>query len=414
MKLLDELCAQAGLPDKLCGNLIDNRYKIKRTLGRGGFGFVYLAEHEIFGHPIRKVAFKLLKKPNMKPKEIPESFSDVLAVIRLAQIYPGHADLRHLVYIYDAGICEAWDERGYVIMECIAGDLQKEIERHPRGLPVDLALDYAKQICRAMALAHGLDQPVVHRDLKPPNVLIDADGTAKVSDFGLAKAVGGVTGLAAGAGDYFCQAPESLDGICSPASDVYSIGLILYEMLTGTHPFEELRNRYNPDDLPEKQREQHKHARKKPIPDVAILNVELRRRPDLCEVVNRCLSYLPSDRYRNAVELLDALLGKSPPPPRPLSPPSEEETSLSLLRQARSCEQRRDHEMALDFLARLIARADPNRDRVYLGEASYLSGKIKAEKGDLKAAHLDLFRAFNEFKHEEAGELMKKLFSRKK
>jgi eukaryotic-like serine/threonine-protein kinase len=411
LKLLDELCERAGLPEKLCGNLIDNRYKIKRALGRGGFGFVYLAEHEIFGHPIRKVAFKLLKKPKLKPNEVPEIFIDVLAVIRLAQIYPGHADLKHLVYIYDAGICEAWDERGYVVMECIAGDLQKEIRRHPKGLPVDLALDYAKQICRAMALAHKLDQPLVHRDLKPPNVLIDADGAAKVSDFGLAKAVGGVTGLAAGAGDFFCQAPESLGGVCSPASDVYSIGLILHEMLTGTHPFEKLRKRYNPDDPPEKQREQHKREREKPIPDVATLNVELRRRPDLCDVINRCLKYLPSDRYRNAVELLDALAGNTPPPP---PPPNGEETLLFLLRQARICEQRRDRETALDFLARLIARADPNRDRVYLGEALFLSGKIKAEKGNLKEAHKDLFRAFNGFKHEEAGELMTKLFPRKK
>jgi serine/threonine protein kinase len=255
-----------------------------------------------------------------------------------------------------------------------------------------------------------MNPPVLHRDLKPPNVLIDAGGVAKVSDFGLAQAVGSTTRLATGAGDLACQSPESLAGTCSPSSDVYSIGLILYEMLTGEHPFRNLLKQSSSGDRDEKVAQAHQKAREKPIRDAVGCNDELRFHPDLCEIVNRCLSYHPSDRYHSAVELLSDLesvgqvkSGASWAGPRTVQPT---ETCELLLQQARTAERRGDHEVALSFLERLIKQADTNKERIFLGEAFCLSGKIKAAQGNYTAARKEFYSAHNEYGNSLAGKLM--------
>ncbi len=420
MSSWDKQCEKEGLPDALPGNLIDNRYKVGRYLGKGGFGFVYEARHEVLGHPIRRVAFKLLKKPNLKQEDASRDFRDVLAVAHLAETHAGHAYVQHLVQIYDAGICERWDRRGYVVMEYVQGDLQHEI-RPGKAFPIRLALDYTRQICSAMSLAHGLENPVLHRDLKPPNVLISHTGLAKVTDFGLARAVGSVTGLAEGAGDYFCQAPESLEGVCSPASDVYSIGLMLYQMLTGHHPFDDLLKQHDPDRPAGEHLDIHKQRRQQDITEATRLNAELRFHPDLHEVLDTCLRYYASDRYPSAVALLAALeeVGRERHgPARPAHGPRDGEpaqTPLFLLQQATLAEQRKEYEAALHFLECLRGQADPYQQRTYLGEALYLSGKIKAEQGHLKQAQEDLFYAWRDYGHAAAAQLRKDLLrSRRK
>ena len=428
MKSLDKRCERDGLPESLQGNLIDNRYMIRRVLGRGNFGFVYRAEHEILGHPIREVAFKLLKQTDLKREEVFESFRDVLAVVKFTQVYKDNDFLKHIVPVYDAGICEPWGNRGYVVMACMSGDLEKEMsslkssnmtsrDGH-RVLPIRLALDYTKQICWAMSLAHGMNPPVLHRDLKPANVLIDGSGVVKVSDFGLAQAVGSITGLAAGAGDLACQAPESLSGICSPASDVYSIGLILYEMLTGVRLFHNVKQSESSESN-EKLVEEHKKAREKSILDATRVNDELRfELPDLGLILNKCLSYHPSDRYHSAVELLSDLerVGQAksgahlPSVSAPVVNTSKPtETSRFLLQQAGTCEQSGDPQAALSFLERLINQADSNKERAVLGEALYLSGKIKAAQGHHIAAHKELHSAYHNYGNARAGDLMLKL-----
>src|SRR4051812_37389081 len=205
--------------------MIDGRYRVLRRLGSGGMADVYLVEDQQLG---RRVALKLLYR---------HLAEDVQFVERFRREASSAAGLQHqsIVGIFDRG---EWDGTYYIAMEYIEGHTLKEIIRERGPAPPEAAVDVVLQILRAARFAH--QRGVVHRDIKPHNVLIDEDGRVKVADFGIARAGASdmtETGSIMGTAQYL--SPEQAQGRPVDArSDLYSIGIVLYELLTGRVPFD--------------------------------------------------------------------------------------------------------------------------------------------------------------------------------
>src|SRR5213082_1530678 len=213
-----------AVSDTLINTLFHGRYKILRKLGTGGMANVYLAEDQELG---RRVAIKILNERHAGDDQFIERFR------REAK---NAAGLSHpnIVSIYDRGEAEG---TYYIAMEYLAGRSLKELIVSRGPTPIRIAIDYARQILAAIGYAHR--HGIVHRDIKPHNVVVDADGRLKVTDFGIARSgasqmteVGSIIGTA----QYL--SPEQARGApVDQRSDVYSVGIVLYEMLTGKVPF---------------------------------------------------------------------------------------------------------------------------------------------------------------------------------
>jgi eukaryotic-like serine/threonine-protein kinase len=205
--------------------IIDGRYKVISRVGSGGMADVYLAEDQLLG---RQVALKLLHHHFAEDQEFVERFR------REASSAAGLSH-QNIVGIFDRG---EWQDTYYIAMEYVAGRSLKTIVREQGALDPPLAIDITVQILRAARFAHR--RGVIHRDLKPHNVIIDEEGRARVTDFGIARAGASdmtLTGSVMGTAQYL--SPEQAQGhVVSGASDLYSIGVILYELLTGVVPFE--------------------------------------------------------------------------------------------------------------------------------------------------------------------------------
>ena len=206
--------------------LVDKRYVVMRSLGMGGMGEVYLAHDEVLG---RDVALKMLSGRYAGDEGLAERFRrEALSAASLS--HP------NIVQVYDRG--ETEDATPYIAMEYVpGGTLQEQIEE--RG-PFEAreAVAVAAQIAEALWAAH--EHGVIHCDIKPQNVLMGSSGDLKVTDFGIAKAASAVTGSVSGAvfGTAGYISPEqALGEPVGPASDLYSLGVVLYEMLTGELPF---------------------------------------------------------------------------------------------------------------------------------------------------------------------------------
>jgi eukaryotic-like serine/threonine-protein kinase len=205
--------------------LIDGRYLVMSRLGTGGMADVYLAEDQQLG---RKVALKLLHRRFAEDPDFVERFR------REAQAAAG---LQHpnVVSVYDRG---TFDDTYYIAMEYLPGRSLKQLIRQEAPLDPVRAIDIAIQILKAARFAHR--RGVIHRDLKPHNVIVDDSGHAKVTDFGIARAGASdmtETGSIMGTAQYL--SPEQAQGhAVNAASDLYSVGVVLYEMLTGRVPFD--------------------------------------------------------------------------------------------------------------------------------------------------------------------------------
>jgi eukaryotic-like serine/threonine-protein kinase len=205
--------------------LFDGRYQLQGRLGAGGMATVYLAEDTSLH---RKVAIKVLAERYAEDEQFVERFR------REAQSAAG---LNHpnIVAIYDRGVAEG---TYYIAMEYLDGPTLKDVIDERGGLEPNRAIGFATQILAALRFAHN--HGVVHRDIKPHNVVVSPDGRLKVTDFGIARAgasqmteVGSIVGTA----QYL--SPEQARGeVVGPPSDLYSVGIVLYEMLTGRVPFE--------------------------------------------------------------------------------------------------------------------------------------------------------------------------------
>jgi beta-lactam-binding protein with PASTA domain/predicted Ser/Thr protein kinase len=207
------------------GSLVDGRYRVISRLGAGGMADVVLAEDEQLG---RKVALKLLHRRFAEDPDFVERFR------REAQ---AAASLQHpnVVQVYDRG---GYDGIYYIAMEYLPGRSLKQLIREEAPLDPLRAIDITMQILKAARFAH--QRGVIHRDLKPHNVIVDEDDGAKVTDFGIARAGASdmtETGSIMGTAQYL--SPEQAQGhAVSARSDLYSVGVVMYEMLTGRVPFD--------------------------------------------------------------------------------------------------------------------------------------------------------------------------------
>src|SRR6202453_4657677 len=207
------------------GTIVDGRYRVISRLGSGGMADVYLAQDQLLG---RDVAVKVLHHHFAEDQEFVERFRRE-ASSAAALSHP------NIVAIFDRG---EWNGTYYIAMEYVAGRSLKEIVRERGALEPAAAIDIVVQILQAARFAHK--RGVIHRDLKPHNVIIDEEGRARVTDFGIARAGASdmtLTGSIMGTAQYL--SPEQAQGlVVSAASDLYSVGVILYELLTGAVPFE--------------------------------------------------------------------------------------------------------------------------------------------------------------------------------
>lgn len=206
------------------GEVLAGRYRLLTLLGRGGAGEVWQAEDTVLA---RQVAVKLLRSLDGDPMDAVQRFqAEAQAAARLT--HP------NVVATYDVG---AAGDRVFLVMELVQGpDLQKLMRT--AGLPTaDLVAEIATQGARALDAAH--EAGIVHRDVKPGNLLLAPDGTLKMTDFGIAKRAGNeTTGLGVLLGTASYVSPEQVRGEpATPASDWYSLGCVLHELLTGTPPF---------------------------------------------------------------------------------------------------------------------------------------------------------------------------------
>ena len=204
--------------------ILDQRYELEELIGGGGMADVYRAKDRLLNRP---VAVKILHEAFKQDKEFIDKFQrEAQAAARLS--HP------NIVNIYDVGVA---DGDHYIVMEYVPGRTLKDRIRQEGHLSVSESLRVAREIAEALAHAHANN--LVHCDIKPHNILMMNDQTAKVADFGIARAVTESTmtysGNVIGSVHYF--SPEQAKGtMITPKSDVYSLGVVLYEMLTGENP----------------------------------------------------------------------------------------------------------------------------------------------------------------------------------
>lgn len=267
----------------MTGKVLANRYRIGERIGGGGMALVYRAEDMQLG---REVAVKVLRS---------QFGSDEDFVRRFRREAQNAASLSHpnVVQIYDVG---REDDQHYIVMELVEGKTLKALIQEQGPLPVAQAARIAGEILRALDHAHA--QRIVHRDIKPHNILISKDGRVKVTDFGIARATTTDTvthtGSIMGSAHYF--SPEQANGqVTGDRSDIYSVGIVLYEMVTGTVPFQG----ESPITVA------LKHIRERPV-SPAQLNPEVP--VELEQIILRALEKEPDDRYPSAAAMGEALV----------------------------------------------------------------------------------------------------------
>jgi eukaryotic-like serine/threonine-protein kinase len=266
------------------------RYRLERPLGHGGMASVYLARDSELDRPI---AVKVLAENAAADDGLRERF------VREAR-HAARLSHPNVVNVFDAGEDGG---RPYIVMEHVEGETLAELLARRGRLPPDEARGMALQAARGLAHAHAAG--LVHRDIKPQNLLVRDDGTLKIADFGIARAAEGTALTQAGTvlGTAAYLAPEqALGEQATPAADVYSLGAVLYELLTGKPPyeFESLA------DLADKQRRHAIAPVRELVPDVP---------RELEDVVMRCLARNPAYRPASAAELERELAPAGAEPP---------------------------------------------------------------------------------------------------
>jgi serine/threonine-protein kinase len=281
--------------------LLPERYTGARQIGQGGMGEIYRATDTSLG---RAVAIKLLDTRHAQDPSVRERFTrEALAVARLS----GNA---HIVTIYDVG---EWRGRPFIVMEYLGGGSLQDRLAHDGAPPRGLALDWLEQAAGALDAAHR--EGVIHRDVKPANLLLDRHDRVHVADFGIASATGlnslTQTGTVLGTASYL--SPEQAMGErTTAASDLYALGVVAFELLTGRRPFS--------GDSVAAEATAHVTGE---IPSVCDVN------PDVpCEVdpvLRKALAKSPADRYGSGAEFVAALRGSlddAAGPTRVIGPPA--------------------------------------------------------------------------------------------
>lgn len=268
--------------ERLEGAVIKKRYKILKRLGSGGMASVYLALDKKTN---KEVAIKILHPQYASDKEVLERFYREIETCK-------NLDHPYIVKVLDHG---KEDDYVFMVMEFVNGkDLKKIIEEKKR-IPINMAVEIVKKVVEALSYANSKN--IVHRDIKPQNIMITTDGKVKLMDFGIAR-VGGLatltqTGMFMGTPQY--ASPEQLEGKkVDIRSDIFSLGIVFYEMLTGVLPYSDedtislMLKRYQED-----------------LPDVRTINPEV---PEgIAKIIEKMTARFPEFRYQTPEELLEDL-----------------------------------------------------------------------------------------------------------
>lgn len=260
-------------------NVIADRYEVVSHIGQGGMADVFLAVDTILN---RQVAIKILRA---------DLSTDAVSILRFEREAQAAAALAHpnIVEIYDVG-----DYKGhhYIVMEYVTGKTLKQVIRSRGPLVNEEAVDIMKQLCSAISEAHS--RGIIHRDIKPQNVIVKADGSIKILDFGIATAKGSMQLTQANnvMGSVHYLAPELAKGeAASPQSDIYALGIVLYEMLAGDVPFK----------ADQAVQIALKHMRE-PMPDVRLINASVPQ--SIANVITHATAKDPNNRYGSCREML--------------------------------------------------------------------------------------------------------------
>ena len=264
------------------GSVLGNRYEILSTLGEGGMGAVYKARDRELD---RLVALKVIRPELAGRPEILQRFKQELILAR-------KVTHRNVIRIFDLGEAEGTK---FITMEFIEGHDLKSVLTGDGKLPSDRAVEIIQQVCLALEAAHA--EEVVHRDLKPQNIMLDQQGRALVMDFGIARSleVGGMTQTGALIGTPEYRSPEQVRGEHVDArSDLFTLGVIFQEILTGMLP-------YQADTA---MASMFKRTRERAV---SVRQLDPGVPPYLSDIVAKCLEIEPQDRFQSARELYDAL-----------------------------------------------------------------------------------------------------------
>jgi eukaryotic-like serine/threonine-protein kinase len=297
------------------GETIKDTYEVEKFLGEGAFAEVYRVKHRFLG----RQAMKVFKQVGMTMEEISKMLGEAILLSKV-----GHPNI---VRVFDANVIETTKGfQGYFTMENVTGgSLEKFWQGHGmQSIPVETTVELAKQICLGLSVAHGQNPPIIHRDIKPQNILVGYEENglrARISDFGLAKSVNPLTLLATVAGTPTFKPPEVFkkhkSDSCS--ADTWAVGTTLYLLLTNMLPFK-TPNEYGWGDT--------SHLEKELLPPSSI-NPDTNKVLD--DIVKKALKVNPSERYQNATELLEALNKWDPDDREPTTYQAREKTEITPL-----------------------------------------------------------------------------------
>jgi serine/threonine protein kinase len=348
------------------GTVLPTQHTIERYLGEGAFAEVYRVRHRVFG----RQAMKVFKQPVQPGQDVTRTLSEAILLSKI-----GHPNI---VRVFDAGTFDLdGEEYGFLTMEYAGGGTLYDLWRGQgmKTMPVSTAVDLVRQTTAGLALAHRHQPPIIHRDIKPNNILVSISGDgylAKVSDFGLAREVNPLTLMATAAGTLSFKAPEVFvtDKSDSPAGDIWSLGVTLYLLLTDQMPFNVEENA-----IPTRS------VYQKPFPLPSRLNCDCDESLDA--IIKRALALDPAQRYPDAVSFV-AMLAAWRPNHSPYTPPvNSPSTSSQSLRAIQPAIATADKQLATDWVKRAYDHARQGK----LAKAADLLEEALQADPQLRATH---------------------------